>query len=113
MSTLPPHNAVVHILTRTATTDSHGRPKESWSVSAWRVRCYIQQNTGRESVMMGAERQVRTGTADFDTTPTISASQRIRWGTRTLEIKAVNPVSRDPALVDFQRVEWEEISGAA
>lgn len=112
MNVLTRVNTKVDILSETTSTDK-GMPTGRWYVSAQSVPALVQQASGQQAVAAGGERGVRSGKAVFFGDVSISRANRIKWGSRTLQVLTVNEVGIAHNRTARKTVEWEEVDGAA
>lgn len=111
MSHLPMTNAEVNIQTRTESRDAAGSIVTTWPTTYYKVKAYIQPNSIDET-KTGGERQRMTGIARLPGYITVPSQGRIIWDSHTLQVNAAVPARRVPEIVDFYRVEWEEVTNA-
>jgi head-tail adaptor len=109
---LPICNALVTIQARTFSTDAAGSPVSMWSARKVNVPCSIDEKTTTEIVQGGGDRQNRAGTAFFHSWDSIESTERLIWGSRTLDVHAVRELNNPAGFVEGYAVEWQEVSGA-
>lgn len=78
----------VQIQARTESTDAYGHVTPAWSESAWRW-ANIADTGGRELVRAQKLDATIDAVITLRNTATLTAQDRVIWGTRTFNIKAV------------------------
>lgn len=104
-------NAKVTVQRPTITQDAAGGTVRTFRAIGYKVPAFIPTLNASEPTTYGGPRSTRSGYLLFDTWRAIRPDDRILWGSRTLEVRGVYPVSHnEDGTACHIRVEWDEIN---